>query len=181
MVEGKHQFSCPRGLPVHVHPNERGGPAIAGPPLLHSPLEFASWLRYLWSLRRHKVLGHGADKRDSSRRHRNVRPSEWFRTGGACRSKCSCPRCSGSRSCHPGRYRQTALVARIAQQLRVHLPVGGGLPAAANRSGCRRCIAADLELVLQQVLKSRDRSLRPAPGQSTVRQSGNRMTRPPCG
>src|SRR5208337_2018614 len=45
-----------------------------------------------------------------------------------------------------------ALVARVAEQLGVHLPIGRGLAGATHRSGCGRGVATDFELVLQQVL-----------------------------
>ena len=49
---------------------------------------------------------------------------------------------------------EEALGAGVAEQFGVHLPVGGGLGAAPDGAGSGRGVAADLELVLEQILQA---------------------------
>src|SRR5262245_23892153 len=44
--------------------------------------------------------------------------------------------------------------ARVAQDLRAHLHVGGRLGVATDRSGRNACVGADLELVARELLES---------------------------
>ena len=50
--------------------------------------------------------------------------------------------------------RKNAAATRPSQQFCSHTHIGRCLRVAPHRTSCRRCVAADLELVVQQILES---------------------------
>jgi len=101
-----------------------------------------------------EVVSHVADKFNCAWRHRHIAFQDILKVLWCAKVDLSVVPVLAHAGAVEVNAGKQALVALVAQQLSVHLPVSGGLAGAAHRSGRSRSVAPDFEFVLQEILKS---------------------------